>query len=510
MKNLVLYSLMSLTFVWTSCGDFLEPQSQSEYEPELVQSLEELLLGESYVGPGDGTLTPILGLFDDDVEMRDDLTDYDASEEGKLEQIRYAFTWANKMSEHLGGYNIYGAVYNKIVGCNAVLDYLDDVQGTVEQKNDVKAQALALRGYFYFYLVNLYGKPYSVDKQALGVPLKLTSELVSGGIPRSSVEAVYSQVMTDLTEAERLLQTLPEDKKLRRNNRVSLPFVQLLLSRVCLYMENWEKALYYASQVMQPAYGFSLLDLNTVSAPDPSNQITYPDYFTPDNPEVLFLFDELTGRTNFPLTRIIVNIGKGKSSKVVCAASQKLIDSFAETDLRKSRYLIWEAVNPGEQPVKRLPVSKCEVGSWYHISTVAGTRWGMAFRLSEAYLNAAEAAAMLYKEKGQSDYAEQSRTLLDDLRKNRFAPENFTAVEFASAEELIRLVRAERRRELCFENHRWFDLRRYGMPEIKHIWYDMSGHQEHILKEKDPGYTLMIPHQAFSLNPSLVQNEERN
>ena len=56
---------------------------------------------------------------------------------------------------------------------------------------------------------------------------------------------------------------------------------------------------------------------------------------------------------------------------------------------------------------------------------------------------------------------------------------------------LIQLVRDERRRELCFENHRWFDLRRYGMKEIKHVWYDESGHAiEYTLQQNDPGYTL--------------------
>lgn len=512
MKKILKYTLMaSLCLLGSSCGNFLEPQSQNEYEPKLVQSIEELLLGESYIGPGDGSLTPILGLFDDDVAMRPDLTNYDPSEEAKLEQVRYAFTWAGKMSQHLHGYNIYSVVYNKIVGCNAVLDYVDKVQGTEEQKNDVKAQALTLRAYFYFYLVNLYGKPYSVDKTALGVPLKLSSELKSGGMARHSVEEVYNQVVADLTEAERLLKTLPANKKLRRNNRVSLPFTQLLLSRVYLYMERWDEALHYAEQVMQPAYGFSLLDLNTVEAAVPTNQVTYPDYFTSDNPEVLFLFDELRGRTHFPLTRIIVQNGKNSSSKVVCTASQSLIDAYDDSDLRKNRYLIWENISPGTEPLYKLPVSKCEVGSFYNLSIVAGTRWGMAFRLSEAYLNGAEAAAMRFKATGKADDAARCKRLLNELRKNRFAPADFTEVNANSADGWVQLARAERRRELCFENHRWFDLRRYGMPEIRHTWYEKGGRAtEYVLKENDPGYTLMIPHQVFGLNPELKQNEERN
>lgn len=76
MKTFYKYSVLLFTFALSACGDFLEPQSQSEYEPQLVQSLEELLLGESYMGPGDGTLTPILGVFDDDVALRPDFIKY--------------------------------------------------------------------------------------------------------------------------------------------------------------------------------------------------------------------------------------------------------------------------------------------------------------------------------------------------------------------------------------------------------------------------------------------------
>ena len=226
MNKWLKYGVLASTLFLFSCQEFLEPKSQSEYVPKLVKSLEELLLGESYMGPGDGSTISILGLFDDDVTMRPKLTGYKEGDEPRLYQVQLAYTWSGDMINSLNGYNIYGIVYNKIVGCNAVLDYLNDVQGSELQKNDVKAQALALRSYFYFHLVNLYGKPYSVDKDALGVPLKLSSELLAGGLPRNTVKEVYDRVVEDLLEAERLFKTLPKAEQVRKNNRMSLPFVQ--------------------------------------------------------------------------------------------------------------------------------------------------------------------------------------------------------------------------------------------------------------------------------------------
>lgn len=87
----------------------------------------------------------MLGLFDDDVAIRPDWK-ANASEEEKINKIRMAYTWAKNMKDEFSGYNTYGEVYKKILGCNSVLDYIDEVQGSEEERNRVMAQALAFRG----------------------------------------------------------------------------------------------------------------------------------------------------------------------------------------------------------------------------------------------------------------------------------------------------------------------------------------------------------------------------
>ena len=81
----------------------------------------------------DGSFYAVLGLFDDDVAIRKDWRMNKS--EGNLQSIRLAYSWAKDMSENFGGYNTYGEVYRKIVGCNAVLDYIDDVAGEEEERN---------------------------------------------------------------------------------------------------------------------------------------------------------------------------------------------------------------------------------------------------------------------------------------------------------------------------------------------------------------------------------------
>ena len=63
MNKIIKYTFLLLVVFITSCNSFLEPKSQSEFVPQLIQSLDELLLGEAYMGPGlnDGRLFSVFG-----------------------------------------------------------------------------------------------------------------------------------------------------------------------------------------------------------------------------------------------------------------------------------------------------------------------------------------------------------------------------------------------------------------------------------------------------------------
>ena len=135
------------------------------------------------------------------------------------------------------------------------------------------------------------------------------------------------------------------------------------------------------------------------------------------------------------------------------------------------------------------------------------TEFARAFRLPEAYLNLAEAKAMLFKLGKEGGTCTEALDALNELRMNRFTATSYRALDINDPEILIREVRAERRRELCFEDHRWFDLRRYGMPKIVHKWSQSENVTvEYVLEEKDPGYVLPIPPEALEKNTALVQN----
>ncbi len=510
-KNIIAITLFALVF--TGCEDFLEPNSKSEFVPKDANSLNELLLGEAYQRNDMSGFNIFLGLLDDDVEAAPYQIPNDGFDENKYIAC---FGWKPNMFQMMekansGHTNMYEKYYELILGANAVLDYLPGVTDTDEMINYVKAQAYALRGFYYFNLVNIFGQPYNSNPDslgnALGVPLKLHSgiEANEDALTRKTVAEVYTQILSDLHTADSVYKTLPENLQFAKKHRTSQPMVELMLSRTYLYMGNWSEASKYAEYVMKNPK-LELVDLNIIpNFDDNGNRIReYMFYPSADSQETIWLYGNVEDM--FTWTCYGTNSQNpqngNKKMHAYFKASQDLIDSFEEGDMRKFQYIIEAPLESGEY--MPMAYGKINVGTQYYLPKNAEGIFGRCLRLSEAYLNYAEAQANLGGE-GINNAIEA----LIELREKRINPDEGDIEGFATTDqvELIEFIKAERRRELCFEGHRWFDLRRWGMPEIKHVWYNKTGSVEFTLKEKDLMYTVPIPDEAIEENPKLVQNE---
>ncbi len=492
----------------TACSDFLEPNSESEFVPEDATSLNELLLGEAYQRNDMEGFNIFLGLLDDDIEA----AGYQTPNEGFDGNIYLAsYTWQPDMYQMMekagaGHINIYERYYEVILGANAVLDYLPSVNDTQEKIDNVKAQAYALRGFYYFNLVNIFGQPYNVAPDAPGVPLKLQSGIEPDPdyLKRKSVAEVYAQILDDLHTAEATYLELPESEQWSDNYRTSLPMVQLMLSRTYLYMENWEKAAEYARYVMDNRQ-FSLVDLNNIplNSTDEEgrpvrNYYVFPTYKCSEtiwpygNVKDMFEWTYKEANSQNSIT--------GNKMHAYFQASKELLDTYAGYDLRLNRYIVQA---PAGEGLMRMAFGKVNIGTTYYLPQNAVGVFGRCLRLSEAYLNYAEAMAMRGEE-----YADEATSAINTLREKRFDPEDFEEEVFSNQEELVQFIRDERRRELCFEGHRWFDLRRWGMPSFTHSWHnDAESASTYRLEEGDLLYTVPIPDEALQGNSSLVQNE---
>lgn len=466
MKNIIRYIFLLISlFQITGCKKFLEAKSNEEVIPKTAIDLRELLLGNGYPQPTSAYFH-FLALLDDDVQLNTS-----SSQVGKTDIIaRFpVYTWQPNLYDNTytltglsGSLTAYELLYGRIRGCNAVLDYVDQATGSAEDLARVKAEALALRALHYYYLVNLYGAPYNKDKSAAGVPLKLISGLTENEIGRNTVQEVYTQMVKDLEGAVTLFKSISVT---RNDFRINLPATCILLSRVYLYMGEWDKSAQAATLAIERGGALTNLTLES-------------------SPYVILDYKSSEMAWNFGSQDVTFPPG--------LVPAIDLLSMYEPSDVRFKLFF-----NNG----KTLPAK--------YSSDFSISKFGKGMRTSEAYLNRAEANV----EKALSGNGSASQAALADLnllRSNRII--GYTNISISDPLVLRDEIRKERRKELCFEDHRWFDLRRYGMPAITHVYKATSGSAvvTFTLKQNDPYYTLPIPDGMFRNNSLLTQNPSRD
>lgn len=491
----------------TSCSDFLDEYSQDMVVAKTVWHFDEVLLGDGYIkssivsgGPTLGRTGGIFNILDDDVNTGS--VGYDTSKNwgSCLQHIFGVYAWQQRIgcnynaSYYAADNYTWNDLYARINVANIILDELE----TVPHESDddsyayyrVKGETHFLRAYFYFTLANLYGDAYAPATAAdkLCVPLKLTPYIEHDKnkptqFQRASVKAVYAQVIKDLTAAEENLTRSPQAEA-HKLHRASYESVELLFSRVYLYMQDWAKAEQKAENVLQTRGVMlsNIAQLRNGSA-----------FLTRDNPEILF-----SQGSNFMSAQDLFSASPGQF-----CVTRELRNLYDEDDARAACFF---GVHSMSDSITM--TNKYERGAIQnHISDC------FLLRTAEAYLNKAEACAMQTGKEGEAN------RLLNYLRRNRidnYADQNYTG------EELVKQIRDERRKELCFEGHRWFDLRRYAVcekyPFSKCIFHTynacgdagLSYSDTYMLEKNDPAYTFAIPEAVLEFDRVPMPDNPRS
>ena len=485
------------------CSEFLEETSQDEIRPSTVRDMEKLLEGEAYFSGEEGSLfNRGTDIFTDDVQSNV-LTEEMRSYQAEKEEGRYRFTWDQSMFDESGGgqdITFWQLPYERINRCNLILEYIDGMEGDEMEREHLKGEAYTLRGFYYFMLVNFFGMPYNFGdpSQNLGVPLKLDSGVTDDRLARNSVAECYEQIEEDLLHGTELMRQNASEQSLQIT-RLGYLAGYALLSRVYLYMGDYDRALAYADSVL--AERSELLDLNLSI----SNNV----YFS-SSPEIIWASVETYGNFN-------------TSGRKPYTPSDDLLSVYGEdiggqNDLRDDYNNMSGIATVGSSFLKRGSFWNTETGAYeYWVSHImkgnvvtASNYYNAGVRVAELYLNRAEVLARRYAETGNTEDGEAALAALNTLRRNRFATGyvDKQLSDFADGEALLDFCLRERRRELCAEgNHRWFDLRRLGMPSITHVYVDDTGYEtEHVLQAGDSRYALPIPEEVIRKNSNLVQN----
>lgn len=468
------YKLLAVFFITglvslSSCKKFLEEQSQSEVIPKTAADFRELLMGSGYMAneePSD-----FLSLMDDDVDFNIEWGAGTGSSQvggstAKAGELYYM--WQPRLADRNGqgplpsvdnaGLTAYARFFELIKGCNAVLDNIDAALGSKEDKDRVKAEALAMRAFYYFRLVNMYGAPYNSNPNAPAVPLKLNSSIDAAYMKQATVAEVYTQILLDFKQAITLMDPLPIR---RRDFHINQPAIHILLSRVYLYMEKWEDCLAETNKVFDQ--GSVLTDMTGFTT---SNWINYT------NPEIEWMFGGKvqagTGSAYYPNPKFIA-----------------MFDATNDIRLKYGFFISGGTLMPAKY------------------SSISFNTLYQAVRTAEAVLNRAEAYVQLGK-------LPEALKDLNDLRRTRII--GYKDESISDKVVLLQTVRDERRKEFYIEGFRWFDLRRYGMPAIHHRYQSELGESilDYTLTAKDAMYTLPFPNVLLDRNPLLIQNASGN
>lgn len=446
MKITKIIAFLVSAVLMCSCNDFLDITPTGKVIATTGKEYRALLTYEYKNFPEDRGLAT----------LRSDELTLSASVTSADDYNSYFDIWAwNDMSRQsttssFGWRRYYHAIY--------IANYIIEHQGEITEStqsdiDQMVGEAYMMRAYCHFLLANLYAEPYTHcnPAQTRGIPLSLKAD-VNEVLRSSSLEAVYAQVIADITEAKKHLNVNTWDAGY--NYRFSKVAADALLARVYIYKGDWQNALTAAKAVIEEHGELEDLTQNTSVLPNSYRSV-----------ESILALEKV-------MTSGYSRIGNPSST---------FVNAYYRTGDQRKRKYFRQATLTAFTLAKGINTSEDYVCS---------------MRTGEAYLNAAEAAT-------QMGNVDDARTWLKTLMQKRYSASNYATyaaeLDTMDKDALLQAVYDERTRELAFEGHRWFDLRRTSQPEIVKTYGDNT----YTLSQGDSRYTINFPTEAVEANPDI-------
>lgn len=340
---------------------------------------------------------------------------------------------------------IYRYYYGLIANANAIITGIDGASGTDAEKNVIRGEALALRAYSHFKLVQIYAERYTAGgaNTQLGVPVNITTKVEK--LPRSSVAAVYAQINKDLDAS--IINLTNATARLNKSH-INLSVVQGMKARVALAMQDYPTAATLAAQARTTALASGISLMSNANYTAGFNLLT--------NPEWMWGISQIADQGTFFYSffaYMSINFNSTNIRSNPKCINSALYNQIAATDIRKK---LWDPT--GSDPVFVVPPSgvKFPYMNRKFLANSSSNSYGdLAFmRLGEIYLIEAEALARQGKDG-------EAQTALYPLAFNR-NPSYVKSTKTGTA--LIDEIMIQRRAELWGEGFRFTDLKRLNLP----------------------------------------------
>lgn len=433
-------SILALTgfgLLAASCGDFLQADLKGQYTSESF-----FISAENAIAATTGVYNSLYGstlwIFGD-VASDDAVKGGNAGDQADINSIDDLSAKADN-----GVLNTYWQnTYETIARANNVIAYVPGIQMDETLQKRLIAEAKFLRAYAYFNLVNIFGE----------IPLKLAPQNTSETIyvELSDVPAIYAQIEKDLREAEA---DLPDSYDMDQG-RVTKGAALGLLAKVALYQKKYEESLNHI-QTLESLGKYVLED-------------NYEDLFkagAEDSREVLFgiryVDNDQVSLGNHLNVWFAPSMEGGYYFN---APTQSYVDAFTE-----------KTIDGLDDP--RLDASIGRDGKPWFNDTTYSAAWseatgylvkkynedmipGKAKAQSVIPYHAIRYADILLMKAEALNETNQTQAAITEVNKVRNRV-HLSPLVSASQSLLREVIRNERRKELGFEFHRFFDLMRWG------------------------------------------------
>ncbi|WP_229236014.1 RagB/SusD family nutrient uptake outer membrane protein [Dyadobacter tibetensis] len=403
--------------------------------------------------------------------------------------------------------NHWDALYESVSRTNQVLEGMEKVTFSNNNlKAQYEAEARFVRGLMYFHLVRKWGAVPLVTKTFS------TMAEVEAATFRSEEPVVYDQIVTDLKYV--VDSPLPNLPTAESRGRVSKAAGNALLGQVYLTMATTlpgvDKSAYLSEAHKYLLAAYQMRNFGFLK------EIPYQDVFDVNKkttcPELIFQIVNKQGDINYSSSIARNNQARGETINSLFASTglggnvkPDLVKDYEQADLRKAFSIKFA----DHASVKDYFITKYRDNSEAAGSTGYGGNDWILMRYADVILMLAEVNMLLGNDVAAIGYLDQVR---ERAGLSPYSIAKNTAAYQAAYPTLKLAILHERRVELAFENHRWFDLLRFfTTPELVNYFQSKSQADYGVARlsnfgEKDRYFP--IPFDEYKLNPEkMYQNK---
>lgn len=390
-------------------------------------------------------------------QMSDFASDDIVCGQSTTDPLYYSFTLNHTPTQTNSRYFWYIS-YKIINDVNTVIEAAQSISNPDANIQQLIGECYFLRAFCHFNLARFYARPYTQDPAASGVILR-TSTSDPADKARASVSEVYAAVIADAEKGAALMTAS------RGVQYASQEAAWALLSRVFLYKGDNDSTIYYSDKVINSGK-FSI-----------ATAANYPAMFanaTTSTETILCVaFTEVDdyGKGGSIASMIYSDGNSGWGEEYASASLRDTMSEHPE-DLRWSYIVPLKDADGNMQKKNGIEIYYITKFSFQGGKPTLSSP--IMFRLSEMYLNKAEAEA-------KANNATAALNDVDMIRKNRGLEDYLYKGIAPAGKTVLETVLKERRLELAFEGHRSADVYRNKLAMNRTYWgYHLPG-----LKESD-------------------------